>query len=795
MLADLRLAVLALRRHPVFAGTCIGILAVGLGGAIVLFAALDATLLQPLPYARPHEIFTLRTQEADESFSNGLLARIDLARLDEAGGALLGAVGAAPRTDVLIRPGADPVLVNVTRVTEGFVDFFGLPLHLGRSIHRDEHVGGNRSGVLSYGLWSGAYGADPGVIGSTLRLDDSGQAAIVGVAPPSFRIPEGTDVWLAESSRPIETSRSFEAFVRAARFGSPDLVRSQVEAVLEQVRHEVPRWSPRRALISPLQEEILGETRPMLVVSAAAAGLLLLLGCSNVACLLLIRRVSRVDELATHVALGSTPWRAVRQALFESATLTVMAGVFGIVMAIAGIRLFLVTGSTIVPELAVPTANVRLVAAALLFLLATSLVVAAPPAISLIRQLATPGVWGVWETSFRRPRASALDVMVGAGVALAVLVAAGAGWLVSSFQALQRRDLGFVADGRLVADISLPRTQYNREARAPWFSELAEAVRALPNVRAVGYAATVPLRSERDTTWGSDVILASGETSPRTAMRLRYVSPEFFDAMGIALVHGRDFLATDHYRSAVIVNLTVADRYFTSGRYDAYGIVTLGLDRRTLPRGVPIVGVVADARYGSLMGDVEPTIYLPGLRPPGSRQTLAVAAEQTRLPELALRVKAIISSLEPEAVVTWQTMTDVVDAHLARRRLGMLVMLVFAVTASVLAAAGSYALAALGAAQRRHELAMRLVLGGDRRDLAWLLVRRLGGSTIVGSLAGLGAAVAAGRLVTSRIPFVQDADPVVVALSIGGVGLAIGLATLVPVLRATTVDVPAMLRQ
>jgi ABC-type antimicrobial peptide transport system permease subunit len=210
---------------------------------------------------------------------------------------------------------------------------------------------------------------------------------------------------------------------------------------------------------------------------------------------------------------------------------------------------------------------------------------------------------------------------------------------------------------------------------------------------------------------------------------------------------------------------------------------------------VPIVGVVADARYGSLMGDVEPTIYLPGLRPPGSRQTLAVAAEQTRLPELALRVKAIISSLEPEAVVTWQTMTDVVDAHLARRRLGMLVMLVFAVTASVLAAAGSYALAALGAAQRRHELAMRLVLGGDRRDLVWLLVRRLGGSTIVGSLAGLGAAVAAGRLVTSRIPFVQDADPVVVALSIGGVGLAIGLATLVPVLRATTVDVPAMLRQ
>jgi putative ABC transport system permease protein len=399
-------------------------------------------------------------------------------------------------------------------------------------------------------------------------------------------------------------------------------------------------------------------------------------------------------------------------------------------------------------------------------------------------------------TSGGRGTARMMGVMTVAEVALALMLVAGAGWLVQSFARLRATDPGFVPAGRLMVDVRPdPQRVRNGEQTLAWTRNLFDHLRALPGVTAVGSTAAFPLRGQLDS---SLFVVFQGEVfdpaRPKGA-RGRLVSPGWFAAMGVPIVAGRDFTDDDRQNTApvAIVNREFVKR-FLQGTDPLRASFAAGYPNVDTSRMSQIVGVVGDVRYRSIAEEAEPSFYSPQGQIPFPRQTVTIATKFADPSAMVPAVRSEIARLEPQLAFDVDSVPRFVAATLNRQELGMTLMLIFGATALVLAAVGIYGVIAYAASQRLGEIATRLALGATPMEVFWLMMRRGQGLALVGIVIGIAAAYAAGRAAGSLVYGLHASDPIVLASATGVVVLITWVATAIPAHRASRTDPVLVLR-
>ena len=804
LLQDLRYAARKLLGAPAFTLAAVATLAIGIGATTAIFSTVNATLLRPLPYPQSENLIALRTRFVDGRVTTGLMAAVEITRLNEAGGSIERAVGmsSAPLDTTLLRENAPPVHADVHFVGEGFFDLFGLPMTLGSAFTHDQHMPVNGPNllqgqgpppviVLSHHVWTDLFGSDPAIVGKTIRFAEI-SATAVGVAARDLDVPRGTDFWANARFNPQDVGHGLAAVVRVKPGTRLERLRSEMAVVMVGLARDFPLADAgREFLAQPLVDSIVGDLGPTLLVVFASTTLLLLLACVNVTNLLLGRGAARAREIAVRSALGASRGRIVRQVLTESFLVTCLGAAAGVAFAFAGVRALQALGASTLPRLQSVPFDGRVLAFAGLVLVVSAGMLGVAPAI----RLAATDLKTLMNESGRstvggRGTARMMGVMTVAEVALALMLVAGAAWLVQSFSRLRHTDPGFVTTGRLMVDVRPnPQAVRGADQTLAWTRNLFDRLRAIPGVTGVGSTLSFPLRAQLD---GSVLLQFQGEAfDPARPLgaRMRLVSPGFFGAMGVPIVDGRDFTVDDR-RSAgpvAIVNREFAKRYLRGKEAlrTAFAFGYPNIDASTMRS---IVGVVGDIRYRSIAEEAEPSFYVPQGQFPFPRQTVVIATTLAEPSAMVPSIRKEIASVDPRLAFEVGTVSQVVASTLTRQQLGMMLMLIFGATALVLAAVGIYGVIAYASAQRLGEIATRLALGATPSEVFWLMMRRGQGLTAVGVIIGVAAAYAGARTAASLLYGVRASDPLVLIVSASVVVFITLIATAIPARRASCTD-------
>jgi putative ABC transport system permease protein len=824
MLKDLLFTLRTLRRQPTFTLAAVATLALGMGATIAIFSTVNAALLRPLPYPHVEDLRIVGTAMTDGRPTTGKVAPMELARLNDPTLSIAQIAVATPTFEgTVIGRDGNPMPIVTAGAGEGFFDLFGLPMTLGRAFTHDEHVliagpggpggpGGPRpSVVISYRLWRNLFGGDPGVVGQTLNvLEFNGNLPIVGVAPRAFDTPPGTDVWYnqrldlpaaATGSTPGSQGHNFDGYVRLKPGTRPERLQSELTGVMGRLAREFPFIDNYRIYTArTLVAAIVGDLGSTLVIVLCASALLLLLACVNVTNLLLARGAVRAREMALRVALGASRGRIVRQLLTESLVLAAAGATAGLALAFVGVRLLLALGASTLPRLDSVPFDRSVLLFALVVTLASAVLVGLVPAL----RLAATDIRTLMNDSGRsatggRAQHRILATMVVSEIALAIMLVAGAGWLVRSFANQQRTDPGFSADGRLAVRVLVPFAKYSGPDKvAVWSREVADRLHAIGGVTAVGSTSTFPLIRGRETLINVTYLAFQEQLNdpdhPRPVHAMS-VSPEFFDAMGIKLIGGRAFTADDRRDTTpvAIVNRSFLRRYLT-GRdplKERFAVGYPNIDPKTM---MTIVGIVDDVKYGSLAEVTEPIYYTPQAQAPYWQQAIVVATSLGDPTSVASSVRAAIKSVDPQLLVRVDAVPQIVSSSLRAERLSMTLMIVFACAALGLAAIGIYGVIAYASAQREGEVATRMALGATPAHVFWLMMHQGRTLALVGTALGVAAALAAGRIVASQLYQVRASDPLILASTVVLVAAITALAVAVPARRASRLSPARVLR-
>lgn len=811
MLKELTITIRRLKKRPSFTLPAIATLAVGVGATTAIFTIVNATLLRPLPYPQAEDIYTLNTTFVDGRWTNGRVSGTYIAAINESAPSVTRAVAVSDGEDVIIADDGRNRKVLTHYVTEGFFDLVGLPMAAGRAFAREDYSrGGPYIAVLSFRIWDQMFGRDPEVVGRALRLA-TGPVTVVGIAPPDLDIPRGTDVWFTFTNGGL--AHNFQAFLRVEPGTDPERLRSELATVMAGLAETYPQAASGRAFVTkPLVNAIVGDLGPILLVVLAGAVVLLTLGCVNVATLMLARGGAQTREFAVRKAFGANQSTILRQLLTESFVLSSVGTVMGLFLAFAGVRLLLAFGASGLPRLdRVPfDGSVFLFAATAL--VGITLLVGLLPAV----RLATPDIRGLLghggrSTTDGRGSNRLLSGLVVAEIALAITLVAGAGWLVRSYVNLSETDPGFTPEGRLVFEVLLTGSTYDPMpeviqtpdgrrlvwdslAATPrmWLEELTERLKASGQIDAVGVATTFPLGIDWDGSDRVSVLSEPYDPSSQGGARRRWVSPGFFEAMGIRLIAGRTFTQDDlraRDRPA-IVNQAFVRRYL-AGKDPLTESFASGYPLVNFDVVVPIIGVVADVRYSSLREPAEPIYYF--IRYP-ARGTVVVSTSLADATPLIPTVLAGVNALDPSIPVTIETLDAILSSELVRHRLGLILMTLFATLSLALAGIGIYGVIGHLTSQRSGEFAVRMALGANPSSIIKLVMRQGRTLAVVGMVMGVGAAYAGGRLATSWLYEVRASDPLILIVSASTVVAFTLLAFLVPAFWGSRIRPAQMLR-
>jgi predicted permease len=793
---DVRYALRMLHRSPAFALAAVSTLALGIGATTAIFSVANAALLRPLPYPHWEDLRSVRTMFTDGKVTSGLVAPLELNRLNDPTLPIVRAAVSARFDATLLSDANTPVSLVAHGVSDGFFELVGLTPAIGpgfSSEHYRNH--GPDAVIVSDRLWREVLGSDPGIVGTTLRLA-AGNVPIVGVAARDMDLPHGTDVWFNLQLPDLQSvSHSFEGYIRVRPGTNRDSLHSRLEAVAQGLGRDYPGPEANRAfVVQPLVNAMVGDLRPVLVIVLSATGLLLLLACANVTNLLLARAAGREREMAVRSALGAGRGRLVRQLLTESVVLAMAGAVVGVPLAYLGVRVLLAYGASKLPRLEAVPFDVSVLLFAGGVLMASAIGVGLAPSL----QLAGSGLEKRLRESGRTLRGAksthrALRTMIVAEIAVAVTLVAGAGWLLRSFTNLQHSDPGFSDRGRLVFDLSLPFDRYRDAAtRNAWTRTLVASLRQLRSVVAVGVSSDFPMRGDDA---NRPLIQMDGWSESHVVARLSVVSPGFFDAMGIRMRRGRAFTDDDRSTTApvAIVNESFARRYL-DGRDPMTARVSYGFPRVDPQTQRAIVGVVSDVKYTSLWSEAGPTFYLVQDQAGVGRLSVVVATDLADPSGLIPAIRAEVNKTDARLAFTIEQVPALVASTLTRQKLGMTLMLLFGAVALVLAAIGIYGVIAYASAERLSEVATRMALGATPANIFWLLARQGCVVAAVGTVLGLGTAYTTGRLVSTWLYDVRPSDPLILVLALALVLAVTMFATLIPVRRASRIDPALSLR-
>ena len=825
MWKDLRFSLRALLRQPSFAAVVVLSLALGIGGSTAIFSVFNAVLIRDLPYPDPGQLYMMRTVTPDGSPTGTVTPRETRAFADNPDHPTVEALAIAWSQEVQIA-GPDGSTYPTRRygVTEQFFDVFGPSMRLGRGFERGERAGPI---VIAYSIWRDVFGSDPDIVGKVVRAEGVPRQ-VVGVTPADFAFPEDPGYWYLMRLGPqYDRSRVYRSYVRLR----PGQTREQFQVELDRLSSELgPDPSTSRPVVfvaQPFLDFVVGDLRSTVTILLGATAILLLIACINVTNLLLSRATASAREIALREALGAGRWRILRRLLTESLLLASLGGALGLAMAAGGVRLLLRIAPADLPRLdAVPIDGTVLVFALGVTVLTGVLIGLAPAwrlASSQLRSLINEGGRGAQGAG---ARSRVFGALVMAEMALAVVLVIGAGLLVRTYSNLTAADPGFNPDrvvtffmnvpGRLdmtfegMDDDGRPRfsgTYY--QPIADFFRDLTDRIRGLGGVESVATANSIPLApAQYDGSTVFDLPDQPGGVSPEGASvaRTRSAGPEFFSTMEMRLLSGRGLLPTDRVGSpgVAVINESFARRYFPG--QDPLGQRIHYPENRYVP-GSPgfqlghhtvddleVVGVIEDVKYLALAEPAEPTIYVSTEQWINRRRTVVVRSSIDDPETLVPAIRREIESMDPSLTAQFALYAPIVQASIARERLGMTLLVIFGLVALLLAAVGIYGLMSYFVAQRTGEIAVRSAMGASAGQVMGLIMSRGVSYAVSGIALGVLGAAALRRVVESQLYGISTLDTgvfILVPLTLLAVA---ALACFIPSLRATRVDPGELLR-
>ena len=785
--ADVRYALRALARSPGFAAAAILALALGIGATSAIFSVVSAVLLRPLPYPDAGRLAVILHRRTNPVAPANFLDWRREAKSFEG-------MGAAEIWTPNLSGGSRPESVTAVRMTSDVFRLLAVAPLLGRVfVPGEEEAGRDHVAVLGHRLWQRAFAADSRIAGKVIRLDGE-PYTVVGVMPAGFEFPPfwatGTELWAPLALAPRAASRegqSLRIFARRKPGVTLSSARAEMAAITARLEREFPGTN-RQVTVESLEETVVGDVRPALLVLLGAVFFVLLIACANVAHMLLARAASRQREIAIRSALGAGRRRLIRQWLTESAVLAVLGGAAGALLAAAGTRLLVSLAPPEIPQLQAVAVDVRALAFTLVVSLLTGIAFGLAPALGSSRPDLTESLReGERGSTEGGQRGRLRSLLIASEVALALVLCAGAGLMMRSFAALSSIDPGFTPDGVLSLVVSVTGTaQEKPPRRAAFYRRVVENIRRLPGVVSASAINHLPIAGD---IWGwpfsieGRPVPAPGE-SPSAAYRV--VLPGYFATMGIRVLRGRDVAETDTLDSpgVVVINEALARRWWPGE--DAIGKRITFDDLDKSPSWLTVIGISKNAVRGTWAAAPESEIYLPYLqhrryleRATSNYAYLTIVLRGNGDPSaLAPAVRRAVWSVDPNVTISQVlTMSDVVGMALAAPRFYFLLLSVFATVALLLSGIGIYGVMSYSVSRRTHEIGLRMALGAEQGNVLRLVVRQ--GMTVAaaGAVAGLIGAFLLTRLMRSLLYGVGATDPLTF-LAVSFLLIAVALAVI-----------------
>jgi putative ABC transport system permease protein len=805
---DLRYGVRVLLKSRGFALVAVLTLALGIGASTAAFSVVHAVLLRPLPFPEQERLFVAWKRDATTDNPFVELSVPDF-RDWQAQGQSFDGLAAMPTTvyghGYVLTGRGEPVQLESAKVTGRFFNLLGARAAAGRVFDEaDDRAGGPAVVVLSDRIWRERFGADAGVVGQTVTLNQTA-FNVIGVMPPAFDFPSGVDLWipLQAVANPRGMENRGAVYLQTVGRLKDGVTREQAAAELDAIIARLAAQYPetqaagQRVVLTPLADHLFGDAKPALWALFGATALLLLVGAANIANLMLARATSRRRELAVRVALGASRWRLAAQLLVESLVLALVGGAAGLLLASWLIELLAVLAPADIPRLEDVSLSGAALLASVAFTLVTTAVFGLLPALSASRfNLSETLSEAGGKLTNARAGSRLRGALVVGEVALTLVLVAGASLILRSFLNLSSVPLGFDPRGVLTMQLRLTGARYGTpEARREFFHQLVERLEARPGVVAASGVLTRPL--EGTVGWDYDFAAegqAADEARHNPDANFEIINPHYFRTFAVPFKAGREFDERDRAGAGpvVIVSQSLAERYFGSAAAAVGRRIKLAPDEAEEPWRV-VVGVAGDVRYRELQS-TRLDIYVPHAQGTPYLNHFAVRSTLATSDALAL-VRREVAALDPElAVSRVATMEEQVAVRLARPRFTAVLLNWLASMALLLAAVGIFGVTAYAVAQRTRELGLRVALGARPRDILLLVVGHGLKLAALGILPGLLGALVMTRWLSSLLYGVSASDPLTyaaVALLTAGVAL---LACLVPARRATKVDPMVALR-
>jgi putative ABC transport system permease protein len=802
---DIRYGVRMLRKSPLFTAVAVAAIAIGIGANTAMFSLVDAILLRSLPYTDPQRLIVVGTQERGGSGLNFMGTADFLAWRDhQQSFEQVAVLNQAGRSFALTGMG-EPERIPGVRVSANFFSVFGIAPLKGRGFQPGEDRPGTTGVVvISEQFWRNHLGSDPDVLSRTLTLDGK-LHTIVGVMPASFRFPSrgAVDLWAIQTLNPPDGRPPYGLRVlgRIKPGVSVHRATAELSDIAAQVTAQYPNSPDLFGVMMPMKEWMVSNVSTALLVLLAAIALVLLIVVVNVANLLLARATVRQREVAVRMALGASRKRIVRQLLTESAVLSLLGGVIGLILAYIAVRAFLAFGPGEMPRLDEVGINSGVLLFTFVVCVGTGLLFGLAPALETSRPSLTDPLKENNRSSSSASAYRTQRALLVFEVGLALLLMIGSGLLIRSFVRLTDVNPGIQTDHVITAAISLPRQYSNATQITQFWRQFLEKVQTLPGVKAAGISMSLPPN-----------LLAI--TNPFTVEEQGYdrnrqlqlaeemtVSPDYFPSLGIPLIKGRFFSPSDRVEGEkdpmiVIINQTMAKQYFGGndpiGRRIQTGDPTPGAPWET------IVGVVGDVKYSGLDSPPGPTLYVPynenGWALWSSQMYLVVRSNEGAS-EIVPAIRSQLASMDSALPLAHiRTMDQLVDESLVEQRFRTWLVSGFAALALLLSAIGIYGLISYSVSQRTREIGVRMALGAQRSSVLVLVLKEGLQVVAFGLLLGLVGSVSAMRIIRSLLYSTSTTDALsFIATSLTLIAVAL-VACYFPARRATKVDPMVALR-
>jgi putative ABC transport system permease protein len=801
LIQDLRYAVRGFLKRPGFSLIAIATIALGIGSSTAIFTVVDAGMIKGLPYESPDRLYHMWERTSQKDFDQREFSYPDYQ--DYLQNQVLD-IGAYTGGNTILNGDGQAERVFAPAVTANFFSVLGVQAVRGRLFQTDEDKqGGPKVVVLSYPFWQSHFGGNENILGQQLNLAGDSYT-VIGVLPQSFQFAmRPADLWLPYQPTQNQLTRRYmhgtNLIARLKPGVSESQAQSQLGVITARIADQFKESHTGTTLrLIPLQEQVVGQVKPILMLLLAAVGFVLLIACANVASLLLTRSLARQKEVAIRAALGASRWRVARQLLTESILLSLIGGVAGVFLAYGGtaglVAMLPATQIRALPFLSNLHIDRRILLFSLGLSILTGMFFGLAPAIQASRLQLT----GVLKEGGRNASAGSghrlRTAFVVTEIALAVVLLIGSGLLLKSLLRLLNTSPGFNPQNTLTMTVVLPATKYTEvNSQINFQDQLSQRISALPGVGSMGTVNILPLQPGNTTR-----VYVDGEPVPPPGQELeaniRTVSDTYFQTLQVPLVEGRQFDSRDKPNDpqVVIIGKTMADRLFKGRSAVGRRLKYNGIEAPPLT----VVGVVGDIKITGLDQELRPVIYYP-FRQNSSIFSNLVIRTSSDPNALAATIRREIQTLEPQAAIfNVQAMPELISATPAAfiRRFPATLMGVFAGLALLLAAIGIYGVVSDSVAQQTHHIGVRMALGARGADIFRMVLKE--GFILAALGIGIGVAAAFGlmRLISALLFGVQTHDASVFAIVTGTLFLITLLACYLPARRATKVDPLVALR-